>query len=104
MFNIIIGALCISVAIFLMATSSEKEDAKFILFSTIIGVINLSMGAFLCLNKDTYIVTVNQKDGTSIEVEAKEYDISDGYIKIRQDDEVLYIYEVKDVKVTKKDK
>ena len=102
MFNIIVGCFCILVAIFLIHTDLDK-NAKLILFNTVIGAINLSMGIFLCLDKNTYIVTVNQKDGTSIEVEAKGYDISDGYIKIRQDDEVLYIYEVKDVKVAQKE-
>ena len=85
MFNIIIGALCISVAIFLMYTSSDKEDTKFILFNTIIGVINLSLGFFLYFDKDTYIVTITQKDGTAIEVKTKDYDVEDTYIKIKQD-------------------
>ena len=87
-----------------MYTSSDKEDVKFILFSTIIGVINLSIGLFLCLDKDTYIVTITQKDGTAIEFKTKDYDIEDTYIKVKQDDGYLYIYEIKDIKVEKEDK
>ena len=104
MFNIIVGCFCILVAIFLMYTSSDKEDTKFILFSTIIGVINLSLGFFLYFDKDTYIVTITQKDGTAIEVKTKDYDVEDTYIKIKQDNGYIYVYEIKDVKVEKEDK
>ena len=87
-----------------MYTSSDKEDTKFILFSTIIGVINLSLGFFLYFDKDTYIVTITQKDGTAIEVKTKDYDVEDTYIKIKQDNGYIYVYEIKDVKVEKEDK
>lgn len=103
MFNIIIGCLCILVAIFFIHTDLDK-NAKFILFSAIIGAINLSMGIFLCLDKDTYIITITQKDGTAIEFKTKDYNIKDTYIKVKQDDGYLYIYEIKDVKVEKEDK
>ena len=103
MFNIIVGCFCILVAIFLIHTDLDK-NAKFILFNTVIGAINLAMGIFLCLDKDTYIVTVNQKDGTVIEFKTKDYDVEDTYIKVKQDDGYLYIYEIKDVTVEKKDK
>ena len=62
------------------------------------------MGLFLCLDKDTYIVTITQKDGTAIEFKTKDYDVEDTYIKLKQDDGYLYIYEIKDVKVEKEDK
>ena len=103
MFNIIVGCFCILVAIFFINIDLDK-NAKFILFTTIMGAINLSIGVFLCLDKDTYIVTITQKDGTAIEFKTKDYDIEDTYIKVKQDDGYLYIYEIKDVKVKKEDK
>ena len=103
MFNIIVGCFCILVAIFLIHTDLDK-NAKFILFDTVIGAINLSMGLFLCLDKDnTYIVTITQKDGTAIEFKTKDYDVEDTYIKVKQDDGYLYIYEIKDIKVVQKE-
>lgn len=104
MFNIVIGCFCILVAIFLLLNSEKEENVKFILFSIIAGVINLGMGFFVYFNKGAYIVTITQKDGTSIEVEAKDYDVEDTYIKIKQDNGYMYVYEIKDVKVEKGDK
>lgn len=81
-----------------------EEDAKFILFNIIMSVINLGLGLFLISNKDTYIVTIIQKDGTAIEVKTKAYDVEDTFIKIKQDNGYIYVYEIKDVKVEKEDK
>lgn len=104
MFSIVVGCFCILIAIFLLLNSEKEENIKFILFSIITGIINLGMGFFVCFNKDTYTVTITQKDGTAIEVKTKDYDVEDTYIKIRQDNGYMYIYEIKDVKVEKGDK
>lgn len=103
--NLIIGITCIVVAIILFSTKDEDDNNPFILLNLMTGFLNIGIGIVgLIFLHDTYIVTINRMDGTSIEVETQNYDISDEYIKVKQDDGDLYIYEVKDVKVTKKDK
>ena len=106
MFNIIIGIACIVVAIIIVSlTTPDKKDILFGIMNLVLGCLNLGIGiiTIFCLHA-TYIVTINRMDGTSIEVETQNYDISDEYIKVKQDDSYIYIYNVKDVTITKKDK
>lgn len=106
MVNIVIGTLCILLALIIIGMKGDDpDDSRFVIFNLIIGVINLFIGCIgiICFNT-TYIITINKNDGTSIEVETQNYDIDDGYVKIEQDDSNIYIYNVKDVTVKKKDK
>ena len=103
MWNIIIGLLCVLLAIILIAV--KDHDTYLIVFNFVVGIINIGLGCFgLLYFNNNYIITINQKDGTSIEVKTESYDIEDTYIKIKQDDSYIYIYDVKDVKITEKDK
>ena len=89
----------------LLATSNDKRDVSFGITNLILGCLNIGIGIItvFCLDA-TYIVTINRMDGTSIEVETQNYDIDNEYVKIKQDNSNIYIYDVKDVKVIKKDK
>jgi len=107
MVNIIIGIACIVVAMVLLIPSDklDKRHAFLGIIDLIIGSINLGIGiiSVFCLNA-TYIVTINRMDGTSIEVETQNYNIDDGYVEVKQDNSNIYIYDVKDITVIKKDK
>ena len=103
MWNIIIGLLCVLLAIILIAV--KDHDTYSIVFNFVIGIINIGLGCFgLLYFNNNYIITINQKDGTSIEVKTESYDIEDAYIKIKQDDEYVYFYEIKNITITKEDK
>ena len=107
MINIIIGIGCLIIAILtiLNVILHERDDLFFGIVSLVMGCLNLGIGIITVFGlHTTYIVTINRMDGTSIEVEAQDYDIDDTYVKVKQDNSNVYIYNVKDVTITKKDK
>lgn len=105
MFNIIIGIGCLIMAIVLFTMLDKKDGLLLGIVNLVMGCLNLGIGIIIVFNLHAaYIVTINRMDGTSIEVEAQDYDIDDRYVKIKQDNSNVYIYDVKDVTITKKDK
>ena len=88
--------------------NKEYETTKATVFRFIwcfvLGIFDFIWGMYLLTPNQLYMITVNRNDGTSIEVETKNYNVEDTYIKIKQNDSYIYIYDVKDVKVTEKDK